>query len=187
MLNEAKTLASGVLPPAEDRRWAELKGFYDLVMSQDGLAPHPAARFSAAEIRQKVASRKRLRVHTDMETIVIAGSEVHHVRVANVSRGGALVHCDRGFDVGTELTLHLASLERGAGLLPADGQVVWRSESTSETGLFRYRLGLQFVRLDDSAQRGLDALVVDSLEAKLLSLRRETLDAEFLRRERVSL
>jgi hypothetical protein len=187
VMNEAKTLARGVLPPAEEKRWGELKRFYDLVMAQDGLAQHPVARFTAAQIREKVAARKRLRVRTDMETVVVAGSEVYHVRVGNLSRGGALLRCDASFDVGSRLTLHLASLGRGQALLPADGDVVWQSDGGPSSGTFRYRLGLQFVELDGSAQKGLDTLVVDGLEAKLLSLRREALDAEFLRRERVAL
>ena len=53
-LSEAKTLAGGVLPPDDEARWNELREFYELLMTQDGLSANPVARHSAAEIRSAV-------------------------------------------------------------------------------------------------------------------------------------
>jgi hypothetical protein len=48
-------------------------------------------------------------------------------------------------------------------------------------------MGLSFIDLGQSGQQRLDTLVVDSLENKLLSLSRDALDAEFVRREQLVL
>ncbi len=186
-LNEAKTLSRGVLPKAQETRWLELKRFYDMLMAQDGLARKPAARFSPEEIRQRVAARGRLRVQTDLEIVVAQESEYHRARVGNLSRGGVLLHCDHGFEVDTRLTLHMANVARDESVLPTEGRVAWRSEGGRTDESFRYRLGVEFQDLGPEQERTLDSFVVDSLETKLLCLGRESLDAEFLRKERLAL
>jgi Tfp pilus assembly protein PilZ len=186
-LNEAKTVARGVLPPALEARWAEVKRFYDLLMAQDGLARAPASRFSAAEIRERVASRGRLRVETELEIVVAHGASYHRARVSNLSRGGARIHGDDSFGIGEELTLHMASISRGDSVLPAAGRVRWQLDRGTSDGGFRYNTGVQFCDLDPVAEENLDAFVVDCLEAKLLCLGKESLDPDFLRREGVEL
>lgn len=186
-LNEAKTLARGVLPKAQETRWLELKRFYDMLMAQDGLARDPASRFTAVQIRERVAARARLRVQTDLEMVVAQESEYHRARVGNLSRGGVLLHCDHGFDVDTSLTLHMANVARDESVLPTEGRVAWRSEGSRTKDSFRYRLGIQFKGLGPDEERTLDSFVVDSLETKLLCLGRESLDPEFMRREQLAL
>ena len=61
VLNEAKTLARGVLPPDSEERWRELKKFYDLLMVQEDYCERPACRCSIEEIRQGISARVRLR------------------------------------------------------------------------------------------------------------------------------
>jgi hypothetical protein len=46
---------------------------------------------------------------------------------------------------------------------------------------------VEFQGLGPEQERTLDSFVVDSLETKLLCLGRESLDAEFLRKERLAL
>lgn len=185
-LNEAKTLARGVLPKAQETRWLDLKRFYDMLMAQDGLARDPASRFTATQIRERVAARARLRVQTDLEIVVAQGSDYHRARVGNLSRGGVLLHCDQGFEVGTSLTLHMANVARDESVLPTEGRVAWRSEGKANDS-FRYRLGIQFKGLGPEEERTLDTFVVDSLETKLLCLGRESIDPEFMRREQLAL
>ena len=108
-LNESKTLSNGLLSREGEARWDELRDFYEMLMVQDGLCPEPASRFSAAEIRGKVVNRGRLRVRTDLETVVDLDADLHHARVGNLSCGGALLLSDEGFDQGTLVTLHLAN------------------------------------------------------------------------------
>jgi hypothetical protein len=186
-LNEAKTLARGTLPKAQETRWLELKRFYDMLMAQDGLAREPAGRFTADQIRERVAARSRLRVETDLEIVVAQESEYHRARVGNLSRGGVLLHCDQGFEVGSRLTLHMANVSRDESVLPTEGRVAWRSEAGRTNQSFRYRMGVQFQRLGPDEERTLDTFVVDSLETKLLCLGRSSLDADFMRRESLSL
>jgi hypothetical protein len=186
-LSEAKTLAGGVLPPESENRWSELNKFYDLLMLQDGYCAQPASRFTADNIRQTVSTRSRLRVHTDMEIVVIRESDYHRARVGNLSCGGVLLLCDSLLDIASRVTLNLANITRGEGVVPADGDVVWLADRGSTNGTFRYRMGLSFIDLGQSGQQRLDTLVVDSLENKLLSLSRDALDAEFVRREQLVL
>jgi PilZ domain len=186
-LNEAKTAARGALPPALESRWTELKRFYDMLMAQEGLAREPAARHTASEIRARIATRSRLRVDTDLEIVVVHRGDYHRARVGNLSCGGVLLYCDSFFEVDEELTLHMANVSRGESVLPTEGRVVWRTELTTSNGTFRYRSGVQFLSLGPTEERKLDSFVVDSLETKLLSLSRESLDPEFVSRERIAL
>ncbi len=186
-LNEAKTLARGALPPAQEARWIELKRFYDMLMAQDGLAREPAGRFTAEQIRDRVAARARLRVQTDLEIVVAQESDYHRALVGNLSCGGVLLHCDHGFEVDTRLTLHMANVARDESVLPTEGRVAWRSAGGQTGESFRFRMGVQFQGLGPEEERTLDSFVVDSLETKLLCLGRKSLDADFMRRESLSL
>ena len=183
VLSDAKTVAGGVLPPDDEARWNELREFYELLMAQDGLPAHPVARYSAGEIRKAVSKRSRLRVRTDLEIVVMKESEVHFARVGNLSCGGVLLLSDSGFDVGMGVLLHLANVSRGAEVLPTNGTIVWRADSGSRNGTFRYRMGVQFAGLGSKEEKSLDAYVVDSLETKLLSVSRDSLPADFVQRE----
>ncbi len=187
VLNEAKTLAGGVLPPDDEARWNDLREFYELLMAQDGLSAHPIARYSAAEIRNAVSNRSRLRVSTDLEIVVTKESEVHFARVGNLSCGGVLLLSDSGFGLGTSVSLYLANVSRGAEVIPTEGAVVWSADSGSSDSTFRYRMGVQFDGLGAKEEEGLDAYVVDSLETKLLSVARDSLDADFVAREHLEL
>jgi Tfp pilus assembly protein PilZ len=182
-LNDAKTEAGGVLPPADEARWNELREFYDLLMEQDGLCAQPVARYSAGDIRKTVSKRFRLRVRTELEIVVMRDSEVYFARVGNLSCGGVLLLSDSGFDVGSELLLQLANVSRGAEILPTVGSVVWAADSGSTNGTFRYRMGVQFAGLGEKETKSLDDYVVDSLETKLLSLSRDALPPAFVERE----
>ena len=183
VLSEAKTLAGGVLPRDDEARWNELREFYELLMAQDGLSAHPVARYSAAEIRNAVSTRARLRVRTDLEIMVMKESEVHFARIGNLSCGGVLLLSDSGFDVGTRVLLHLANVSRGTEVIPTNGDIVWSADSGAGNGTFRYRMGVQFAGLSAKEEEMLDAYVVDCLETKLLSVSRDSLPADFVQRE----
>jgi hypothetical protein len=186
VLNEAKTVAGGVLPPDQEARWNDLREFYDLLMDQDGLSDPPLVRYSAADIRRTVSNRARLRVRSELEIMVMEDYNVHVVRVGNLSCGGALLLSDSGFAAGTRLLLHLANVSRGAEVLPTHGKIVWRADSGSGNGTFRFKMGVQFDELGEKQTQSLDAYVVDSLETRLLSMSRDALPAEFVAREGVS-
>ena len=114
-------------------------------------------------------------------------SEVHFARVGNLSCGGVLLLNDSGFDVGTGVLLHLANVSRGAEVLPTNGEIVWSADSGAGNGTFRYRMGVQFDGLGAKEEETFDAYVVDSLETKLLSLSRDSLPSDFVKREELAL
>jgi hypothetical protein len=118
--------------------------------------------------------------------MVMEDYNVHVVRVGNLSCGGALLLSDSGFAAGTRLLLHLANVSRGAEVLPTHGKIVWRADSGSGNGTFRFKMGVQFDELGEKQTQSLDAYVVDSLETRLLSMSRDALPAEFVAREGVS-
>ena len=186
-LNDAKTLAGGTLDTDGEKRWDELKGFYDFVMDQEGLCDKPASRFSADDIRSTVTTRERLRVNTDMEIVLIKNGTVERAQVGNLSCGGVLLLCDTAFEQGHEVTVHLASVARGTGVLPAESEIVWLVDQGNSDMTFRYKMGARFLDLGHTERNSLDYFVVDSLENKLLSLRRDALDPEFMRREQIVL
>jgi hypothetical protein len=77
-LNDTKLRASGALPPEDEARWTELKRFYELLMSREGL---PAAgdmpRFTAEDIRACLSDRERIRVPVEAP-IVFEHEGRHH-------------------------------------------------------------------------------------------------------------
>ncbi len=185
VLNDAKTLGGGILPPAEEQRWRELKDFYDILMVQEGFREQPVARFSADEIRQRVSSRIRLRVRTDMEVIVQHETDFVSGRVGNLSCGGALLTCDDFLDVGSRVTLHLTHIERRDGVLWVEGDVVWQRNGGPEVGP-RYQMGIRFVSLEKNDWTKLDSYVVENIEHRILSLRADALQPEFVQREQLT-
>ena len=186
-LNDAKTVAGGTLPPPDEKRWEELKTFYDFLLAQEGLCDKPASRFSVDDIRNTVTTRDRLRVNTDMEVVVNKNGTVERAQVGNLSCGGVLLFCDTPFEKGSGLTVHLANVSRGAGVLLAESEIVWLVDQGSSDMTFRYKLGARFLDLGYTERNCLDYFVVDSLENKLLSLSRDALDPEFVRREQIIL
>ncbi|HLE69117.1 MAG TPA: hypothetical protein VJH87_05510, partial [Vicinamibacteria bacterium] len=69
-LNDAKVKRGGRLEPEEERRFAELKNFYDLLMAHTGLTVRRVTRrFSAEDVLAKVTARERLRVPLETEMI----------------------------------------------------------------------------------------------------------------------
>jgi len=187
VLNEAKTLAKGVLPPDSEERWQELKKFYDLLMAQEDYCERPASRYSMEEIRQSISAREKLRVRTEMEVIAQRKSDYLSASIGNLSCGGALLKCDTPFDVGAPLTLHLTSIERGEEVIVTQGEVVWLTNGVTAGNGPRYKMGICFAKLESEVLNKLDSYVVESLEKRFLSLPLTKLDPEFLRREQLEL
>ena len=53
LLNDAKGIWGEKFPPESERRWRELKDFYDLLMSKSGIGPCPVTRRFTAKGRGK--------------------------------------------------------------------------------------------------------------------------------------
>ncbi len=182
-LNEAKTMAGGVLPESDEIRWREMRDFYELLMAQEGFCAVPAARHTAHEIRQTVASRERLRISAEVDTIAVKSSNAQAVRIGNLSCGGALLLSDVGWDLGSAILVHLSTFSRSGDLPPTNAQIAWNADSGVKNGAYRYRMGVQFLELGPKEKTILDEWVVESLESKLRSLSKDVLDREFIARE----
>jgi hypothetical protein len=187
VLNETKTLSNGVLPPAEEQRWRELKEFYDLLMSQRGYCSNPASRFDSNQIRETVSARFRLRVVAEMEVVVEYDSSFVSAQISNISCGGALLLCDTPLETGTQLTLHMTYITRGEGLFVTRGEVVWQADQGEAMGRRRHQMGVKFTGLENTIRTRLDTFVVETLENQIMSLPADMLDETFISREQLIL
>jgi hypothetical protein len=187
VLSEAKTLARGVLPSTSEKRWQELKKFYDLLMAQQDYCERPASCHSLDEIRQSISARTRLRVRTEMEAIVQKQSDYVSVSIGNLSCGGVLLRCDTAFEVATGLKVHLTNIKRGEKVIVTEGDVVWFKNGGVAENEPRYFMGFCFNMLENDVHNQLDSFIVENIEMRLNSLPASKLDPEFLRREQVQL
>lgn len=189
VLHDAKVMWGGRLPDEAERRWEELKDFYDLLMSKSGVGPRPVSRqFSAKDIEAKVTSRERLRVPLEMDMIFRAGEEFHAAKGVNVSRGGLYLSSPLVLPVNSTVTVYLASTDvTHEALLEAPGEVVWASEEGRDHDSLPPGMGISFTTQDGVLERHLDAMVIDSLVRHLSGVDANSLAPEFLLKERVEL
>lgn len=189
VLNDAKVMWGGRLPPKAEKRWEQLKSFYDLLMSRNGLAPRPVTRrFSAEDVERKVTARERLRVPLETEMIFRVGDEYHAAMGVNVSRGGLYLSAAAIPPVRTDVTVYIASVDVSQeALLEAQGEVVWILERGVEGPPQPPGMGISFTRQRLATERHLDALVIESLVHHLSGVDANCLAPEFLLREAVEL
>ena len=189
VLHDAKAMWGGKLPGEAERRWEELKVFYDLLMSKSGVGPRPVSRqFSAKDIEAKVTSRERLRVPIEMDMIFRAGEEFHAARGVNVSRGGLYLSSPLVLPVNSTVTVYLASSDvTHEALLEAPGEVVWANTEGSARDSLPTGMGISFTTQEGLLERHLDAMVIDSLVRHLSGVDANSLAPEFLLKERVEL
>ncbi len=144
VLNDAKGIWGGKLPPTAERRWEELKGFYDLLMSKNGVGPRPVTRrFTAEEVEEKVTARERLRVPLERDMFFRADSEFHTAMGVNLSRGGIFVTSPVILPVHTKLSVYLSNPDAShEALLEAEAEVVWTTSETRGKDVSREGMGL---------------------------------------------
>jgi Tfp pilus assembly protein PilZ len=185
-LNDEKTRCGGMLPPDSERRWSELKGFYDLLMAQNGVTRRPVTRrFSAHDIRRRVKDRQRLRVPADLYVVSKFGDEYYPGQVVNLSRGGAFLATETIFPVQAELILFLANPYGGqVALFETEGKVIWTTEGVRISDL-PTGMGIRFEEEDpqDLVHRQLDAIVIETLERHLSGVDSSAIAPHFLERE----
>ena len=189
VLHDAKVMWGGKLPGEAERRWEELKVFYDLLMSKSGVGPRPVSRqFSAKDIEAKVTSRERLRVPLEMDMIFRADEEFHAAKGVNVSRGGLYLSSPLVLPVNSTVTVYLASSDvTHEALLEAPGEVVWANKECSDRDSLPTAMGISFTTQEGLLERHLDAMVIDSLVRHLSGVDANSLAPEFLLKERVEL
>ena len=185
-INDEKVRCGGKLPPDWERRWEELKGFYDLLMARNGSSRRPLSRrFSADDIRVRVRDRERLRVPSDLDIVLKCEEGYYAGQVVNLSHGGAFVTSQMILPADSELVLFLSNPYLGkAGLFEAEGEVIWASEGSAREDLSR-GMGVRFEpdRGPGSVRYQLDCLVIDTLEKHLSGVDSSAIAPRFLERE----
>ena len=146
VLCETKIRCGGKLPPADEKRWAELKAFFGTVMSPPGL-PLPAdlPRFSASEIRPYLA--KRLRVPTEAVAILRHRDGCHQARVVNLSNGGVFLASRDLLEIGSPFTLYLSGIDGNfeGEVLELTGEVIWSTKRGIPEAQLPRGMGVCFV------------------------------------------
>jgi len=188
-LNDAKVQRGGRLDPNEERRFAELKGFYDLLMAHTGLAPRRVTRrFTAEDVLTKVTARERLRVPLETEMIFSVEGEFHAGLAVNVSRGGLFLSARQLLPVDSAVTIHLSSPDAiDHALIETPAKVVWVTERGISTSLLPPGMGVSFVSRKGLIENYLDAMVVDCLVRHLSGVDATSLAPEFIGRELVEI
>lgn len=188
VLNDAKVMWGGRLPDEAERRWEELKDFYDLLMSKSGIGPRPVSRqFSVKDIEATVTSRVRLRVPLEMDMIFRTGDEFHAAQGVNVSRGGLCLTSRQILPVNSTVTVYLAIAAAHESLLEASGEVVWATEEGRGQASVPPGMGISFATQEGGLERHLDAMVVNSLVRHLSGVDANCVAPEFLLKERIEL
>jgi len=189
VLNDAKVRRGGKLDPDGERRFSELKDFYDLLMAHTGLAPRRVTRrFSAEDVLAKVTARERLRVPLETEIIFASMGEFHAGLAVNVSRGGLFLSARQILPVETPITVYLSSPDTiDHALIETPAKVAWVTERGISTSLLPPGMGVSFVSKKGLVESYLDAMVVDSLVRHLSGVDATSLAPEFIGRELVEL
>lgn len=188
-LNDAKIRRGGRLSLEEERRFAQLKDFYDLLMTRTGLATRPVTRrFSAQDVLSKIPARERLRVPIETEMIFSAEGEYHAGVAVNVSRGGLFLSANRLFPIDSTVTVFLSSPGGGdTALIETPAKVVWVAERGVSAALLPPGMGVSFVEKKDLVERHLDSMVVESLVRHLSGVDPTSLAPELIGRELVQI
>ena len=132
-LNDAKVESWGTLPVAAERRWRELRAFYDELMTRRTHTRVPSSeRYDAEEIRSRLPLRTRLRVPLDMSLFFCHDDAYAPARIVNLSKGGIFLGSPVTLGAHSRLTLYMPNLGRGyESLFETEVDVVWSAERES--------------------------------------------------------
>lgn len=189
VLNDAKVQQGGKLPEEEEKRFQELKGFYDLLMSHTGIAPRRVTRrFSAEDVLAKVTARERLRVPLETEMIFESKGELFAGLVVNISRGGVFLSSGQLLPVRAPLTIYLTSPDAvNQALIETPAKVAWVTENGITQAMLPAGMGVHFLAKRGLIENYLDAMVIDALVRHLSGVDANALAPEFIGKELVEL
>jgi hypothetical protein len=165
-LNEAKVDSWGVLPVASEKRFRELKAYFDDLMLRRSSERIPLLdRHETFEIRSAVTGRLRLRIPAAMSLFFCHDDGYAPARSSNLSRGGLFLGSDVTLRRGDRMTLYMPNLGRGyESLFETTVDVVWaaRDARASNRGM-----GVKFQDLRPEAAEQLDDFVVAFLRDRI--------------------
>ena len=164
-LNQAKIESWGSLPVASERRWRELKGFYDnLLISRASNKVPSGDRFARKEIMTRLQNRSGLRIPTALSVFFCHGNTYAPASSVNMSRGGLYVSSSVALEPGDRLTLYMPNLGGSyEHLFETPVHVVW----TGGTSVDQRGMGLRFQELDQDTEEQLDEFIVGYLRDRL--------------------
>jgi uncharacterized protein (TIGR02266 family) len=165
-LNEAKVDSWGTLPVAAEKRFRELKAYFDDLMVRRTSERIPLLdRHETFEIRREVAGRSRLRIPAEMSVFFCYDDTYAPARSVNLSPGGLFVGSDVTLQRGERMTLYMPNLGRGyESLFETTVDVVWAARDARAA---RRGMGVRFEDLRPEAAQQLDDFVVAFLRDRI--------------------
>jgi hypothetical protein len=165
-LHEAKIDSWGTLPVAAEKRFQELKRFYDDLMWRRANDRIPAEdRYDSTEIRTGIPLRTRLRIPAEMTAFFCHDNGYAPARSSNLSRGGLFLASEVTLSPGERLTVYMPNLGRGyENLFETTVSVIW---SAREHEALDRGMGVRFCELGEGAVKQLDDFIVAFLRDRL--------------------
>jgi hypothetical protein len=177
-LADAKIESFGELPVADERRFSELKAFFDdLLERRRSLKVAVSERYSSKEIRKGLPHRARLRIPAEMSLFFCHQDAYAPARLVNMSRGGLHLGSEIFLTPGASLTLYMPNLGRGyENLFETSVDVVWSAKRIPRRGM-----GVRFRELSRDTEQQLDDYVVSFLRERLSKANRLDFRPSFAR------
>jgi hypothetical protein len=165
-LNEAKVDSWGNLPVPQEKRFRELKAYFEDLMSRRSTERIPLFdRFETFEIRSAIPGRARLRIPAEMSLFFCHDDAYAPGRAVNLSSGGLFLGSDVTFSRGDRMTLYMPNLGRGyESLFETTVDVVW---SARDGRAARRGMGVRFQDLRPEALEQLDDFLVAFLRDRI--------------------
>jgi uncharacterized protein (TIGR02266 family) len=165
-LNEEKVDSWGALPIPSEKRFRELKAYFDDLMTRRSTERIPLLdRYETFEIKKAVTGRSRLRIPAQMSIFFCHDDTYAPARSVNLSRGGLFVGSDVTLTRGDRMTLYMPNLGRGyESLFETTVDVVWATRNGEAT---RRGMGVRFQDLRAEAEEELDDFLVAFLRDRI--------------------
>jgi PilZ domain len=165
-LAEVKVDSWGTLPLGSEKRFQELRAFFDDLMERRARdRPSSDDRYETFEIKSAIPRRSRLRVPAEMSLFFCHDDGYAPGKVLNVSRGGLFLRSDMTVDPGKRLTIYMPNLGRGyETLFETAADVIWAARDRIAT---TRGMGVRFRELHLDAESQLDDFIVAFLRERL--------------------
>jgi hypothetical protein len=165
-LNETKVDSWGRLPPSSEKRFRELKAYFEDLMRRRSADRIPLLdRYETFEIRTAVPMRSRLRIPAEMSLFFCHQDAYAPARAVNLSRGGLFLGSDITFEPGARMTLYMPNLGRGyETLFETMVGVIWEARERRE---LQRGMGVHFEELRPEAEEQLDDFIVAFLRDRI--------------------
>jgi uncharacterized protein (TIGR02266 family) len=165
-LNEAKVDSWGALPIPSEKRFRELKAYFEDLMMRRSTERIPLLdRHESFEIWNAITGRARLRIPAEMSVFFCHDDAYAPARSVNLSRGGLFVGSDVTLTRGDRMTLYMPNLGRGyENLFETTVDVVWAARDAQAA---RRGMGVRFQDLRPEAAEQLDDFLVAFLRDRI--------------------